>query len=368
MSNKFGYSSADSSKEVLADLKNQLINIEPKMVIFFASTKFDPVEISKGVKALFPSSEVFGCTTSGEVISGKMLKNSVVAMAFDSDTISDLKVEVVQNLKEGVNVSDAFTSFEKYFNTPASELDYTKYVGVVLTDGLSGAEEKVMDKIGDLTNVAFVGGSIGDDLKFSKTYAFANGEVYENATILALLKPAVEFSIIKTQSFNVLDKKFVATTVNEAEREILEFDNIPATKAYADAVGLPVDKISEAFMHSPVGFIVNNEIFVRSPQRTKGESIVFYCNIMKGMEVSLLESTDIIKDTEDAIKEAQNTLGSISALINFHCILRTLDLEKRNLTVEYGKVFSDIPTIGFSTYGESYIGHINQTSTMIAFK
>ena len=60
-------------------------------------------------------------------------------------------------------------------------------------------------------------------------------------------------------------------------------------------------------------------------------------------------------------------MGSISALINFHCILRTLELEQKGLMAEYGKIFS-IPTIGFSTYGEEYIGHINQTSTMLAFE
>ena len=73
-------------------------------------------------------------------------------------------------------------------------------------------------------------------------------------------------------------------------------------------------------------------------------------------------------DTRAAIRSKQTELGKISGMINFHCILRTLELEEKGLTEAYGQLFADIPTIGFSTYGEQYIGHMNQTSTILVFQ
>jgi hypothetical protein len=95
---------------------------------------------------------------------------------------------------------------------------------------------------------------------------------------------------------------------------------------------------------------------------------VFYCNIKEGMELSILESTDIVSETKASIEKKMKELGSVAGIINFHCILRTLELEQKKQTEAYGQLFSNVPTIGFSTYGEEYIGHINQTSTMLIFK
>ena len=55
-------------------------------------------------------------------------------------------------------------------------------------------------------------------------------------------------------------------------------------------------------------------------------------------------------------------------MINFNCILRTLGLEQEQSSEAYGALFGEIPTVGFSTYGEQFIGHINQTATMLVFK
>ncbi len=364
------YSNKENLEQITQDLKQQFGEFDAKMVLFFASSTFDPDQTAAQMQTAFQNIPVFGCTTAGEIVTGKMLKNSIVAMAFNADIIEDIDIQIVENLSNGdtQGVDHAFANFTQHFNQQVLTMDISQYVGIILIDGLSGAEERIMDRVGDLTNLLFVGGSAGDDVKFEKTYVYANGKAYSDAALLALMKPKIKFDILKTQSFCELDQKLIATKVNEPERTIIEFNNKPATVAYAEAVGCSVEDAANYFMLNPVGLMVGDEPYVRSPQQIQDQNIVFYCNVLEDTELSLLEAQDMIADTKQALDNKQTEMGSISAIINFHCILRTLELEAKDLMEDYGQIFADIPTIGFSTYGESYIGHINQTSTMLMFK
>ena len=367
---KTAFSSERTVKRVTEDLNSKLGDFQPEFILYFASSSYEQELLAESIKKAFGSAEVIGSSTSGEITSGKMLEDSVVLMAFDKSMLEDYKVEVVKDIttKHEKNISNAFQSIERHFNTSAQELSHEEYLGIVMIDGLSISEEKVMDKVGDLSNLPFIGGAAGDDMRFKETHVYHNGRAISDAAVLAVLKPKTKFSILKTQSFVPLDTKFVATKVNEETREVVEFNGKPAVDAYAEALGVPVERIEEYFMSNPVGLMSGEQIFVRSPQQTKGKSIVFFCNILEGMEVTLLQTTLIVPDTKKAIEQKRKELGGISGIINFHCILRTLQLKNDNLTKQYGEIFTDIPTVGLSTYGEQYLGHINQTSTMIVFK
>ncbi len=360
-----------ATPEAVGEVKAQLGPIDAKMVVFFASTIHGPAIVSRAMQDAFPKALVVGSSTAGELVTGRMLKNSLVAMAWSPEAIADVALEVVADLGLGPvdgKITDAFASFERHYNHSMLDMDFSKYVGMILVDGLSIAEEKVMDKIGDLTNVLFVGGSAGDDLKFARTYVYANGKAYTDAAVLLLMKPAVGFDIVKTQSFKATGKCLVATEVAEASREVISFDGKPAAAAYAEALGTTVDNAPNLFMSHPLGLIAGDEIFVRSPQQIKDGKMVFYCNVLQGMELAILTSTDIVADTRNAIKAKNGSGNTIAAIVNFNCILRTLELENESRTEEYGKVFSDVPTVGFSTYGEEYLGHINQTATMLLLR
>ncbi len=363
------YSTKDSIDEIVQDINNQLGFFDTELLLFFASSKFAPDEISKKIQDSFPVSQVIGCSTAGEITKGKLLNNSVVTMAFNSGAIEDVKVEVVENLKDQGSLKRAFDAFEKHYDEPMGAMDPEKYVGIILVDGLSLAEESLMESIGDLTNVIFIGGSAGDDLNFRSTHVYTKGKSYSNAAVLALLKPKKEFTFIKTQSFRELNKVLEVTKADVTKREVFEFNGKPAAIAYAEAVGTSIEEAPKKFMTNPVGLIIDDEPYVRSPQQiTNNGSMTFYCSVLEGTELSLLESTDIIQDTLKSIKQVKDQLGSISGIININCILRTLELTQKTLLADYGQLFADLPTVGFSSYGEQYIGHVNQTATMLVFK
>ncbi len=365
---KTAYSTEASPQKAVEEIQNGLSGPDPRMVLFFASAAYDQDTLAAEMRKGFEKSEIIGCTSAGEIVSGKMLKNSVVAMSFDPDDIADLSVAVIEDVHRIESVDSAMKSLEDHFKKPLREMNPKEYIGFILIDGLSVAEEKVMDRIGDLTEVYFIGGSAGDDLKFQKTHVFVGDKALSGAAVLAIIKPSIRFDLIKTQSFCTIKNKFLtATKVDEARREVIEFDGKPAAQAYADALGMSVEDAENQFMHNPVGVMVIDEPYVRSPQQIKDGRMVFYCNVKEGMKLALLSSTDIVDGTRKAVQEKEKEMGKIRGIVNFHCILRTLELEDKGTTQPYADIFANIPTVGFSTYGEQFIGHINQTSTMVVF-
>jgi hypothetical protein len=51
----------------------------------------------------------------------------------------------------------------------------------------------------------------------------------------------------------------------------------------------------------------------------------------------------------------------------FNRILRRLEIDQKNLGDRFVDALADIPTAGFPTYGESWLGHINRTLTAVLF-
>ena len=105
------------------------------MIIYFASSQYEPNAVAKRMQDQFSDIKVIGCTTAGESVGDKVLKKSIVAMGFDSGSLDDVEIGVVENIKNEDNVYKVFNKFEKHFNVKMKNLSHTDYVGIVLIDG-----------------------------------------------------------------------------------------------------------------------------------------------------------------------------------------------------------------------------------------
>ena len=358
---KTALSKTPDTAEAIAHLARQLAGVSPSLLILFFSSRHDGAAIAALAAETWPQARSIGCSTAGELVAGEMTDGAVVAMAIDQTVANEVAVAMIDDLGREGCVDAALAALGDLANG-----DPETHVGIVLIDGMSGKEETLMERLGDLSDLRFIGGSAGDDLAFQTTTVIADGRAMPHAAVLAVLHVPAGFRIVKTQSFCRTGKTLTPTRVDTENRLVIEFDHQPASAAYMAAVGAgTLEQAAGKFMSNPVGLMNGDDPYVRSPQVFDGQGLKFYCAVTPGMDLELLESTDIVADTAKALAEA-NADGRVIGILNFNCILRTLELKAKDLTGDYARLFT-VPMAGFSTYGEADIGHINQTATMIAF-
>jgi hypothetical protein len=244
-------------------------------------------------------------------------------------------------------------------------------LGFVLIDGVHGDEEAVNEVLGNAaTLLDVVGGSAADDLAFRRTWVAVGDRISFCGVALLLCRTGVPFQVVKTCSFVPGGTVLRITDADVATRTVRQFDGRPALQAYADAVGVPVEKLdSTVWMDNPLGLMIDGQTWIRSPQAvTEDGEIRFFAQILPDTQVEVMRSTDLVADTRAAIRRAREALGGhASGAVLFNGILRQLEIEGRNLSQQFLESFEGLPLAGFQTYGESWMGHINQTLTGVVF-
>jgi hypothetical protein len=363
-------STAGDVAGVVRDLQTAINPATTALLAVYFSAKYPAAELAAAIKAAYPGVPVVGCTTAGELTNKGFTENGVAAVGLDKQVIKRVAIAVAEKCDaDAAPIKSALKKLADDFKVDINGLDGTTYLGLVYTDGNSGHEEFVMDTLAaEAFNMTFVGGSAGDDLAFKQAFVIADGKAYSHTAVLALLETTKPFTILKTQSFKTTGKTFTVTKADVANRVVHEFDGKPAAQAYAEALGVPVEKIADKFMSNPIGLLVGSVPFVRSPQQREGDkAIKFYCQVTEGSRVHLLAATDMVADTKRDIEATKAKLGSLSGMLVFNCILRYLDAKNQGIVDKLGSCYSVVPAAGFNTYGEQYLGHINQTATIVCF-
>jgi hypothetical protein len=363
----------NDSAAAARELIEQLEGFEPAAVVFFAAHSHDGGAISRWLKQRFISAQVIGCTTAGEFCERGMHQGGVTALALDASKIARCSARIVPYGRAADKaIVAAVQEMAADLEIPnIRNADPERYVGIVLFDGLSGHEEEANEVLGDLAPMlSFVGGSAADDLEFATTKVFCNGQETGKGAALLLIEAAVPFSVGKSCSYAPTDRTFRITHADPLNRIVYELNGRPVLKVYAEAVGTTPEKLdSSVFMKHPVGLMIDGEAWIRSPQRALADGgLKFYCRIAEGMDVRLMKSTDIVEDARRAVARARKELGGLmSGGLAFSGVFRRLEMDEKNLHGDFLQVFDGLQVSGFHTYGESWLGHINQTLTAVWF-
>jgi hypothetical protein len=367
---------AGTAAQVVAELTDQLrtglAGTPAGVVLFFAAADYLPEDLAGPLTAAFPEATVLGCSTAGEFTDSAWGSGGVSAIALPTSLVVRSAAALVDlSADPATGVGAGVGAIEAALGTELRTLDPTRHLGLVLIDGVHGAEEAVNEALGNAAPLLdVVGGSAGDNLVFEQTWVAVGDQVSRCGAALVVCETTGPFTVLKTCTFTPSTTKLRVTRADVQARIVYEFDGRPAPQAYADAIGVhPQDLGTEAFMAHPLGLMVDGAPFIRSPQLlTADGGIRFYCQILDGMEVEVMQPGDIIAETAAALDTALATLdGTASAGVLFNCILRRLELDAKGETQTFVDTFKDVPLAGFHTYGESWLGHMNQTLTGVLF-
>jgi hypothetical protein len=357
---------------IIAALVRELNGHAATAVLYFASSHYDPAAVAGPMAAAFADATVIGCSTAGEFTDEVTGTDGISAVALPYGILTGAVAELGDLGDDpAAGTLLAVRALEDRLGVRLRDLDPACHLGLVLIDGMHGAEEVVNEVIGNAAPLLdVVGGSAGDDLAFERTWVAVGDEVSYRGVALLICQTGVPFHILKACSFVPTGRRLRITDADVPGRVVHAFDGRPAVEAYAAAVNTSPEALDEqTWRRHPVGLLIDGQPWIRSPRaRTDDGGIAFYAQILPGMEVEVMQATDLVDGTRRAIDAAMAALGGrASGGVLFNCILRRLELDATGSTAPFLAAFGGLPMAGFHTYGESWIGHVNQTLTGVVF-
>jgi hypothetical protein len=198
------------------------------------------------------------------------------------------------------------------------------------------------------------------------TRVYFDGEFRSDMAVLVLVRTMHPFKLFTTDHFIPSDTKMVITEADPARRVVTEINAEPSGPEYARLVGLSPDDLTPMiFATHPVVVKVGGRYYTRSIRNVNEDgSLTFFCAVDKGIVLTLSEGTDILSNLRETFSDIEKDIGPPQLVIGCECVLRILELEKKQLKNRAGRIMVDHNGIGFGSYGEEFLAmHLNQTFT-----
>ncbi len=339
--------SVSSVEQVEAHIKSSRQDgLVPTLAIVFSSVVHDLREVGAAFAKF--NIEVFGASSSGEIINDEVHDESIVVMLLDiSRDKYQLKV-FDGNEKTSYQVGQSVAEWtETVYDDPAF---------MVMSAGIRADGEQIVRGIIHTMGrqVPLFGGLAGDDLRMQETFVFSATEILANG-IIALI---FDRHAIDMQGIAVSGWKGIGTTktVTKAEGNIVyRIDDEPALSMYNKYLDIGDDPLRAA--EYPLLLIRDDSSIVLKGALVLNDdkSIVFAGTVPEGSKVrfSMAPGPEIIDHVIEQMTEFSKQNPRSGAIVMFSCKARHLalgpDVEDEISAVQ--KLWQ-VPMVGFFSYGE----------------
>ncbi len=374
-----------SGEKLASDIVGQLRSSKPALSILF-TTLTEKAKIQgllNGIKSKLDTKTLIGCTSCGNIMDETIVDNGSVMLSLYSTRLS-VGFAVGQDItKNGFKSSRTAigSALSKLENLGVPTAKMKRFV-LMLPDGLSGAEEDVLEGIRAVVGMhtPIVGGSSGDCLKMEKAYQICQGKVYSDAVALAFIQTIYNFGFVSHHGWQPTNKTAFVTKADG--RMIEELNEEPAIEVYARMIGESVEKLKkedftykEYFHHPLAERDLGGDYWLKYPKDIKAGKLELFSDVAEGTALTLMELDEGFPTAIDtlSVDEINKQVNFPGCLVIFNSIGRREILGDKS-SEELKRIkdsFLNIPIIGFYTIGEqgytrrSISGHRNHTFNLL---
>jgi len=337
----------------------------PALTCLFVDAQYDldglAVELRRQLRG-----PVLACTTAGHQIPEVgIMEHGMVAAAIVSERLSAVVQPIYEISRFGVAEAQAVAGRLGLDALPAPGGNGASQFGVVLIDGLSRAEERVMALLYAACNgLPLVGGSAGDDKRFERTSVFDGERFVNDAAVIARVDSALPHRTFSYQNFTPRAGRHVVTRAQPGVRQILELDGQSAARVYRDAIGQE-ELTTQIVSQHPLLLRWDGREYARAIKGWEDGRLDMFCAVEEGMVVRIGQPRDLVGTTEEQLQELCAELGrELLVIVAFTCFQRRLQIERNSDQTRQRRLLEQFPYIEFYTFGEQYNAlHMNQMVT-----
>ena len=324
--------------------------------IFGATEALKEMRVFEEIKAMYPKSLLFGCSTSGEICGTQVLDNTIVltAVHLEHTTVRGAQIDLT-------NTATSFEAGEKLARSlPAAGLVHA----FVLSDGLNVNGSDLVRGLSDQLpeNVTITGGLAGDADRFNETFVFfADIPRRNRVSVVGFYGDRLKIGYGSMGGWDPFGPERIVT---KSDQNVLyELDDQSALELYKKYLGEYAEGLPATGLLFPLSIRTKagESAIVRTilSVNEKMQSMTFAGDIPEGAFARFMKANfeRLIDGAQGAAKTSFEAGGSTSPelAILISCVGRKLVLKQR--TEEEVEAVRDIlgpQTVftGFYSYGE----------------